>query len=90
MIMHVHLDPEHEKQLRAAAEAAGIDPGELAKRFLEEALARRARLLEHIDEGTRHLRDGEVNDYDGKGLERYFASVQRLGRERHEARKNAE
>jgi hypothetical protein len=49
----------------------------------------RQELLDHIDEGTQQLRNGQYTDYDDEGLRQFFEEIKAEGRRRLEASKPA-
>lgn len=53
-----------------------------------ELLKERRELLEHIDIGTRQLRNKEQTEYNDESLRELFDEIQARGRERYEASKN--
>ncbi len=87
--MSTDLSPESEQFIQHAVEC-GIfrDRGEALNQAVT-LLKQRQWLIEHIDEGTRQLREREFTDYDEEGLRRFFDEVQTEGLKRYEARKSA-
>jgi Arc/MetJ-type ribon-helix-helix transcriptional regulator len=86
-VMSTDLSPQHEQFiLQAVARGIFQDRGEALDQAVE-LLCRRQELLDHIDEGTRQLRNGEgivlqgeqeLNDYidhlHAEGMKRYEAN----------------
>ena len=87
--MATDLSPKNEQFIQQAV-ACGTFPDR--GRALDEAvelLKRRQELLDHIDEGTRQLREGEGIELHGKEeLREFFDDIKAEGMKCYEASKN--
>ncbi len=87
--MSSNISPENELFIQHAVETGLFHDRGSALDAAIDLLKRRLELLEHIDEGTRQLRSGQYTEYDEEGLDEFFDTVQRLGRQRYEASKKS-
>ncbi|MEI8373782.1 MAG: hypothetical protein WCJ35_13220 [Planctomycetota bacterium] len=82
--MNTNLSPENESFIQESVAAGVFSDREHA---LDEAvglLKSRQRVLAHIDEGTRQLREGNFVEFDQDGLRNFFDEIQASGRRRYE------
>jgi len=85
------LSPENEQFIQHAVECGTFQSREQALDEAVELLKRRQQLLDHIDEGTRQLRNGEGIELRGEEeLRAFFDEIRAEGMNRSRMSKNAQ
>ena len=87
--MSTDLSPQNEEFIQQAIAGGAFQNRREALDEAVELLKRRQRLLEHIDEGTRQLREGEgIELADETELKAFFDEIRAEGAKRYEANKS--
>jgi Arc/MetJ-type ribon-helix-helix transcriptional regulator len=85
--MSTELSPKNEQFIQQAVAIGLFNDREHALNEAVEILKRRQRLIEHIDEGTRQLREGEAIVLNGEEeLKAFFEDLKADCRKRYEER----
>jgi Arc/MetJ-type ribon-helix-helix transcriptional regulator len=88
--MSIDLSPRNEQFIEQVVASGAFQDRAQALDQAVELLRRRQELLDHIDEGTRQLREGEGIELRGdEELRAFFSRIQTEGIERCQDRKNA-